>query len=207
MSVAAIFYNNKAWFKLLAALAIPAGIAYFFWSAQQQANIDIKQVQDEQKANPNTEAVIIKNYGMKEVDGGNRVRWQLKSASGTIQPNGKDVDLEKVVVEYYDPATKEMKMRLSAPKGTANQETKFVQLNGGDGGKVVAEGGQGKCAFSCQTVELKEKNQFVATGGVIIEWPGVAKVSGNSATGSTNMSAGPKDFKVEGNTHAEIAVR
>jgi hypothetical protein len=100
-----------------------------------------------------------------------------------------------------------MKMRMIAPYGTANQTTKFVKLKGDKGQPVVAEGDGGKSKFECGYMELTKKNQFVASGGVIIDWPGVAKVSANSATGSTQMAEGPKDLKLIGNTHAQIAVR
>ena len=167
----------------------------------------ILQVKKDTSAHPIAQQLSGEKYSMKEVDDGNHTRWQLTAARGTFMPNGRDVKLEDVVVEYFDPKTKELKMRLKAPDGSANQESKDVVLSSSNGRKVTAEGGGGKSKFVCQKVELSKKNQFVATGGVIIDWPGVAKVSGNSASGSTNMAAGPKDLKVVGNTHAEIAVR
>jgi lipopolysaccharide export system protein LptC len=206
MSVATMVFNRN-FAKVIFALAIPASIGYFFWYSQQQANIEVEKYKQEQKNNPTSDSLVIQNYGMKEVDDGNHLRWELTAESGQMMPDGKNVRLDGVVVQYFDPTTKAMKMRLKAPVGLANQETKFVKLEGKDGKKVLAEGEAGKCKFVCDAVELSKKNQFTATGGVIIEWSGVAKVSGNSATGSTNMAAGPKDFKVVGNTHAEIAVR
>lgn len=198
---------NRGTVKLLVALAIPAGILFFFYASQQEAARQIKEVETDIHNNPTSDDLKINDYSMKEVDDSNHIRWQLSSKQGTIMPNGQDVQLTGVVVEYYDQATNTMKMRLQAPLGIANQTTKYVRLNADKSGKVLAEGEGGKSKFSCNQVELTKKNQFVATGGVIIEWPGVAKVSGNSASGTTNMAAGPKDLKISGNTHAEIAVR
>jgi hypothetical protein len=48
-----------------------------------------------------------------------------------------------------------------------------------------------------------EKNQFLASGGVNIIWPGVAKVTGNEATGSLK-STDLKNLTIKGNTHAAI---
>lgn len=198
---------NRNFFKLALALAIPTSIAYFFYYSQKQADVEIKNYMHEQHEHPTASQLNIENYGMKEVDDGNHVRWQLTSKLGTLMPNGQDVRLTDVTVEYFDSTTKALKMRLCAPLGEANQSTKFVRLLAQDRQKVLALGEGGKSKFEAQQVELTKKNQFTATGGVIIEWPGVAKVSGNSASGTTNMAAGPKNIKVVGNTHAEIAVR
>lgn len=206
MSFASLVFR-KSTIKLFVALAIPASIAWFFWYSQQQADYEVKQYQKEQKENPTSEKLTIKNYAMKEIDDLNRIRWQLTAAEGNLMPNGKDVQLDDVKVEYYDATTRELKMRLLAPFGTANQETKYVKLESKDGKPVVADGQGGKSKFTCKTVELIKKNQFLATGGVIIEWPGVAKVSGDSASGLTDLSSGPKNFKVVGNTHAEIVMK
>lgn len=209
MTVATItsFVFNKSFLKLMLALAIPTSIAYFFWYSQNQADKEFKDFQKIQKDNPISDKMVIENYDMKEVDDLNRIRWQLVAKRGTLMPNGKDVELVNVKVEYFDPATRELKMGLSAPFGEANQQTKYVKLTERDGTKVVAEGQGGKTKFVASTVELIKKNQFLASGGVIIDWPGVAKVSGDSASGLTDLSSGPKNFKVVGNTHAEIVMK
>lgn len=190
--------------KFVVALAIPSTIGYFFWYSQQQANIEVEKYKKEQKDKPISEQLVIKNYAMKEIDDANRVRWQLIAATGTLKENGKDVEMTDVKVEYFDANTRELKMRLQAPFGMGDQSTKYVKLMSKNGKKVVAEGQGGKTKFTSNTVELIKKDQFLATGGVNIDWPGVAKVSGDSATGATNLSGGPKNFKVIGNTHAEI---
>jgi hypothetical protein len=206
MSLASTVFNRGT-LKVALALAIPTSIAYFFYYSQKQADLEISKVKTDQAAHPTATQMSIDDYTMKEVDDSNRIRWQLTSKSGTIMPNGSDVRLTEVVVEYYDPTTRQLKMRISAPDGMANQGTKFVRLSARNGQKVSAIGEGGKSKLVTSQLELTKKNQFTATGGVIIEWPGVAKVSGNSASGSTNLAAGPKDFKIIGNTNAEIAVR
>lgn len=205
MSVVSLVMNRSLW-KLALALAIPGSIAWLFFYSQQQANMEIEKYKQEQKNNPVKEELVIKNYAMKEIDDFNRVRWQLVADSGALKGNGRDVELTKVKVEYFDPITKELKMRLQAPFGTANQQTKYVKLVAKKGEQVIAEGQGGKTKFTCQTVELIKKNEFLASGGVIIDWPGVAHVSGDSASGTTDLASGPKNFKVVGNTHAEIVM-
>lgn len=209
MSVAsqASMVFNKNVLKLLAALSIPAGIAWLFFYSQHLAEIEVDSYKKEQKLNPVNEKTIIENYAMKEIDDLNRIRWQLVAKKGTVMPNNKDIELVEVNVEYYDPATRELKMRLIAPFGEANQQTKYVKLQSRDGKKVIAEGQGGKAKLIANVVELIKKNQFLASGGVIIDWPGVAKVTGDSASGLTDLSSGPKDFKVIGNTHAEIVMK
>jgi len=197
---------NRGALKLFAALAIPASIAWFFYYANDQANIEVAKFKEEQKDKKIVDRVEIKNYGLKEVDDSNQIRWQLVAKTGSVDPNGHDVSLEDVKVEYFDKVTRALKMRLTAPIGKANQQTRAVKLFGNDNTYVVAEGGN-QSRFQCKQVELIKKNQFLASGGVIIDWPGVAKVSGNSASGSTDLGAGPKDFKVMGNTHAQIMVK
>jgi hypothetical protein len=205
MSVASMVMN-KSVLKFVAAMAIPGSIAWFFFYSQQQANLEVENYQKEQKANPINEELVINNYAMKEIDDANRVRWQLVAETGTMKSNGKDVELTKVKVEYFDPLTSALKMKLQAPFGTADQQTKNVKLTADKSGPVIAEGEGGKSKFTCKTVELIKKNQFLASGGVIIDWPGVAHVSGDTASGTTDLSSGPKNFKVVGNTHANIVM-
>jgi hypothetical protein len=207
MSLFSFLLTRQFW-KWMLALAIPGSIAYFFWYSHQQANLEFDKWQVEQKEHPISNSVVIKDYSMKEVDDSNKVRWQLIADTGTLSPNGKDVDLTNVKVEYFDAKSHDLKMRMQAPIGHANQDTKFVKLNCDKKTRVVADGGGFKKShFECSQVELIKKNEFLASGGVIIDWPGVAKISGSLASGSTDMSSGPKNLKVIGNTHAEIAVR
>lgn len=204
MSLVSMIFNRGVG-KFLLALSIPLGIVYFFWYSQHEATEAIKQLKIDQKAHPTVSAVTINNYEMKEVDDGNHIRWQLTSRVGVLNPNGKDVELADVVVNYFDATTHALKMKMVAPIGHANQATKFVKLTGDKTRRVVADGGGFRPShFECGQVELIKQNEFLASGGVIIDWPGVAKVSGSLAAGSTDMSSGPKNLKVVGNTHATI---
>jgi hypothetical protein len=94
-------------------------------------------------------------------------------------------------------------MRLIAPQGEANASTKYVQLTSDAGSLVQAEGAGGKAKLEAAKIELMKKNQFIASGGVTIEWPNVAKVTGDMAAGRIDLSDF-KDFKIVGNTHAQI---
>src|SRR5262245_40068925 len=144
--VARIF--NQGTLKLLAALAIPTSIGWFFYSSQQQAKIEWENYQKEQKEHPTVKSAVVNNYGLKEVDDGNSIRWQLTAKTGTMT-NTQDVVLEGVKVVYYDAQTHAMKMSLQAPYGTANQATRFVKLRGDKGQRIVAEGQGGKSRFEC----------------------------------------------------------
>ncbi|MBC7999773.1 MAG: hypothetical protein IAF58_17600 [Leptolyngbya sp.] len=187
--------------KFLAALSIPCGLAYFWYYSNEQARIEVESYQKEMKENPLSDQVEVKNYQLKEVDDTNQVRWQLLADKGTMQPSSKEVILTKIRVDYFDG--KILKMRLTAPLGMANESTRKIRLDAEKGERVVAEGEGGKSRMSAVKVELTKKNQFVATGGVNIDMPGVAKVTGNSATGVIGK-AGIQDFKIVGNTHSIV---
>ncbi|MBY0545906.1 MAG: LPS export ABC transporter periplasmic protein LptC [Candidatus Obscuribacterales bacterium] len=205
MSVA-ILHNShfKSFLKFVGALSIPIGIGWFFMYSQEQANIEVANYKAEQKANPTADSVVVDNYQLKEVDDMNHIKWQLSSEKGRLAPNNKDVILDKVKVEYFDGPN--VKMRIYAPKGTANQETRYVKLMSENKVRVQCEGDGGKSKFEAETVELTKKNQFLATGGVIIEWSEVAKVTGLSATGTIGKG-GIDNVKVKGNTHAIITCK
>jgi hypothetical protein len=194
---------SRGTLKLLIALAIPAGIAWVFIYAQQQANIEVDKYKDDIKSNPSNDRVTVTNYELKEVDDANQIRWQLVAKKGIIEPGNQAVALEDVKVEYFDGKT--MKMRLISPRGEANEAAHYVRLTGDGQRKVTAQGQEGKGSLEARTVELTKKNQFTASGGVNISSE-VAKVTGNSATGTIDKG-GIKDFKIVGNTHAEIIVK
>lgn len=202
----AIIHNShlRNFVKFVAAISIPIGIGWFFFYSQEQANLEVEQYQKEQKANPTIEGINVNNYQLKELDDFNHIKWQLTSAKGHLAPNNKDVVLDKVTVEYYDGPN--VKMRISAPKGNANQETRYVKLMKEGSERVICETDGGKSKFEADTVELTKKNQFLASGGVIIEWSEVAKVTGRTASGTIDKG-GIKSVKVVGNTHATINVK
>jgi lipopolysaccharide assembly outer membrane protein LptD (OstA) len=163
----------------------------------------MESYQREQKQNPLQDKVTIDNYQLKEVDDSNHVRWQLMAKSGTMHAATKDVNLEKVMVEYFDGP--KLKMRLSAPSGLANESTRKIRLDANKQARVIAEGEQGKGRMEASKVELTKKNQFEATGGVNIDMPGVAKVTGNHAVGEFGKG-GIQKLRIIGNTHSIVTM-
>lgn len=192
---------SKGTLKFVAALSIPGLLIYFWYYSSEQARIEMESYKAEQKANPTQDRISIDNYQLKEVDDSNQVRWQLQAKSGTMVSATKDVNLDTVLVEYFDGKT--LKMRLSAPIGVANEGTRKVRLDADKGVRVVALGEGGKNRMESSKLELTKKNQFEATGGVNIDMPGVAKVTGDHAVG-TFAKGGIKNLKIIGNTHSIV---
>ena len=186
--------------KIVGACAIPLGLyALFNWSIRQ-ADEDLIQHGKDIKAHPLTEKTTVDNYELKEIDGSNHVKWRLHAKQGILDAvkGNKDIYLDHVRMEYYDG--NELKMRMTAPKGIANEDTKIVNLNCDEKERVIADGSKGRLEAS--QVVLTKRNQFVATGGVNIVLPGVAKVTGNQAIGALEKDASLQNFKIVGNTHA-----
>lgn len=194
--------------KFLVAIAIPSLLVWAFIAAQKNAEIRLNEVKQGITENPIEEGMVVNDYELKEIDDANTVRWVLTAKEGRVAKNRKDVTLDKVKVQYYDAGA--VKMAIVAPSGVANADTNWVKMESNKDQRVVAEGDGGKSKFEAQTVVLEKKNQFLATGGVIIEWSEVAKVTGNSATGTVDKT-GVKNVVVRGlpghPTHAVIAVK
>jgi len=192
---------NRNSLKFVAALAVPF-LLYSFWHyANETANTMVHDTGKEIRNNPNQDKMTVENYSLKEVDDKDQLRWQLAARTGVVDPVTKDVALTTVHIDTFDG--NKMKMRMTAPVGIANENTKLTKLKSSKTQKVECEGEDGKAKLVAYQVELKNKNQFLATGGVNIVWPGVAKVSGNEAEGSLK-STDLKNFKIVGNTHAWI---
>ncbi len=188
--------------KLVGALAIPIGIyALWNWSIHQ-SDVELNEYQKNQKEHPLSGKTTVDNYQLKEIDGMNHLRWRLIAKRGVMETEaaGKDVLLDQVIMEYFDG--NERKMKMTAPKGTVNEDTHIVHLISDDKDHVICDGAKGR--LEARQVELTKKNQFVATGGVNIFMPGVAKVTGNQADGVLEKDASLKNFKIYGNTHALI---
>jgi hypothetical protein len=196
---------NLAIWKVVFALAIPIGIAAFWLYSQHEANVEVEDYKKAQKADPNTDRITVTHYELKEVDDENKVRWQLTAKDGVFEPVHKDVALNQVTMEYFDGD--KCSLRLSAPKGSANETTRYVELDATPEQKVFAAGEGDKAQLIAQKVELTKKNQFLATGDVNILWPGVAKVTGDSAAGSLAKGAAFDHMKITGNTHALIGLK
>ena len=208
MAVASLSFIHSGWFRatfrFVAALSIPALIVWFFYFSQQEANKQWEGYQTEVKNNPLSTGINVNNYELKEVDDFNNIKWQLVAKKGAISEDNKDVALVGVTMRYYDGPN--VKMSICAPIGNVKQDTKYVKLLSQGGTRVKGEGDGGKSVFEAEVIELTKKNQFLASGGVIIEWSEVAKVTGNSATGTIDKT-GIKDVKVTGGTHAIIVVK
>ena len=197
--LAQVFGKNSR--KIIGALAIPAILVSFWTYAQNEANQQVKEFNASQKVNPNTDETIVKNYELKEVDDQNQVRWLLAADQGVMEPVSHDVNLTQVHVDYMDG--KILKMRLSAPLGHTNENTRLIKLSASGNKLVEATGEAGKVKLTAAKIELNKKNQFQATGGVNIIWPGVAKVIGDLAAGVL-ASGDLNNVKIIGNTHALI---
>jgi LPS export ABC transporter protein LptC len=192
---------NRNVIRLIAALAIPL-LLYSFWRyANEKATTLVEKTKVDISNRPNQDKITVEDYQLKEVNDSNDLKWLLQAKTGVVDPATKDVNLTTVHVDYFDQG--KIKMRLTAPTGVANENTKMTKLLSSKTKRVECEGEDGKAKLLAYQVELKNKNQFLATGGVNIVWPGVAKVVGNQAEGllkSTDL----KNFKIEGNTHAWI---
>ena len=203
MTLTELFYKvfNRNIILLFVALAIPTLMIWFWNYANIRARTTVDAAKGELHANRNQENISVEEYQLKEVNDNNELRWKLNAAHGVMNPATKDVDLETVHVDYYDGA--KIKMRLTSPIGKANEATKVIALLSTKERQVEAEGEEGKSKMLAAKVELVKNNQFLATGGVNISWPGVAKVTGDRAEGSLK-STDLKNFKIMGHTHASI---
>jgi hypothetical protein len=190
-------------FKLFLALAIPVGIFGLWFYAKYEAEKEVGITSEAIKHNPINEKILVKDYQLKEIDDSNHLRWRLQADTGITDPATKDVALRTVNVDYFEQG--KIKIRLCAPVGFANEGSRVVELLSEKDKHVLAEGEEGKAKMEASKVELMKKNQFLATGGVNILWPGVAKVRGDRAEGSL-ASADLKKLRIVGNTHALIGL-
>lgn len=189
--------------KLLLALGILLGIVGLVYYAQTKADEEIKQFAKEQKENKALEAVTIENYELKEIGDDNQVHWRLIAKQGTMDPSTKDVALSEVNVNYYKEG--KVTMQLDAPLGKANELTRIIVLKSQGDKPVLVTGNEKNASLQTKELELTKNNQFKATGGVNIMWPGVAKVTGNNAHGSFTKGNLDK-LVICGNTHALIDI-
>lgn len=187
-------------FKLVLALAILGIIVGLMFYAQKQAEKEEKEYEANRKANPTADKISIDNYNLSEVDGENKVKWKLTAKSGVFEKD-KNVHLTDIVMQYFDGD--QVKMQVSAPIGVANEDSREVKLDSTSKQPVVAEGEQGKSRMETKRLELTKKNGFKATGGVNIVVAGVAKVTGDMASGVLGK-ADLDGFKITGHTHAII---
>ncbi len=207
MSVATFSIHSpwiKSSIKFIGAISIPVGLVWGFMAAQKQAEIDYNDHINQTKAHPTTSGTNVTDYELKEVDDTNTVKWQLVAKHGKSTEDNKTIDVEGVTMKFFDGPN--VKMSVTAPLGNVNADTRYVKLSSSKGQRVKGDGDSGKSTFEAETVELDKKNQFFATGGVIIEWTEVAKVTGNEARGKLDKGSF-QNVKVVGHTHAVIAVK
>lgn len=186
--------------KFVGAAAIPLGIwGLFNWSIHR-ADEDLKAHDVEIKEHPLTGKTTVNQYELKEIDGTNHIKWRLTATQGVFgsEKQNREVFLDNVKMEYFDGDV--VKMKMTAPKGVANEDTKIVNLVADGKERVIADGSKGRMEAS--QVVLTKRNQFSATGNVNILLPGVAKVHGNQAIGALEKDASLQNFKIIGNTHA-----
>ncbi len=138
--LAQVFNRNVS--KFVGAISIPTVIMIFWFYAVHEANLQVKEFNKAQKIRPNTDQTVISHYELKEVDDSNQVRWQLSANEGVMEPVSHDVNLTEVHVDYMDG--KIIKMRLSAPMGHTNEDTRLVKLSGSGNKLVEATGEEGK---------------------------------------------------------------
>ena len=191
---------NVGVLKLVLALGILFGIVGLVYYAHNQADKELKEFAKEKKQEAN-DSVVVDNYELKEIADDNTTHWLLTAKKGTMEPSSKDVDLEDVKVNYYKEG--KVSMTLAAPSGKANELTRVIKLHSVGDTKVSVTGDEKQAQLETKELELTKNNQFVATGGVNIMWPGVAKVTGSNARGSFVKGALQK-LIISGNTHALV---
>ena len=192
---------SKGLLKFVLAMGILLGLTGLVYFAQTKAEKEMKDYNASQPNDPLADSMIVDNYELKEVNDDNELRWKLVAAQGVLDPGTKDVKLTDINVNYFKEG--KLTMKLTAPVGLANELSRMIVLKGDNGKKVVAEGTDKSARMETQRLELTKKNQFIATGGVNIVWPGVAKVKGDKAEG-TMANATIDHFFIRGNTRSIV---
>ncbi|MCW5823376.1 MAG: LPS export ABC transporter periplasmic protein LptC [Cyanobacteria bacterium TGS_CYA1] len=189
----------KPFLKMMLALGILGGIVGSIYYAQIHADIEMKKFQESSKSTDPEDTITIDNYELKEVDDTNALKWILTAKKAILEPATRLVDLKEIEVKYYSGPN--ISMRLQSPLGKANEATKVVTLTANEKAKVIGIGEENKSRLETKAMELRKKNEFVCTGGVNIDWPGVAKVTGNTAQGTISSSK-MQNMLIKGNTHS-----
>ena len=189
--------------KLLLALGILVGIVGLIYYAHSKADAELKEFSKQQAKEKTLDAVTVDNYELKQIGDDNVIHWKLIAKTGTMDPSTKDVALIDVNVNYYKEG--KVSMHLDAPIGKANELTRIIVLKSKGDKKVLVGGDEKQATLETKELELTKNNQFKATGGVNIMWPGVAKVTGSDAHGSFKKGNLDK-LVICGNTHALIDI-
>ena len=203
-SIALFLDKAKPYFKLILALGILVGISGFIYYAYNKAEDEMKKFNETKDEKTMSEEIAVDEYVLKEVDDENQLKWQLKAVRGVLEPKTRDVDLKGVEVEYYHEG--KVSLKIIAPIGKANESTRKIQLTSTETEKVVGMGMEKQSRLETKDLELTKKNQFIATGGVNIDWPGVAKVTGDKAEGTMSPTRFVDHLIIRGNTHAQLSM-
>ncbi len=187
--------------KFVLAMGILFGLTGLVYFAQNKAEKEMKDYNESQVDDPLADSMIVDNYELKEVNDENELRWKLTAVRGILDPGTKDVKLTGIIMNYFKEG--KLTMKLTAPVGLANEVSRLIVLKADEGKKVIAEGTDKGAMMETQKLELTKKNGFIATGGVNIVWPGVAKVKGDKAEG-TMANATIDHFVIRGNTRSIV---
>lgn len=200
--LSSIYTKVKPALKLLLALGILMGLSGFIYYAQLEAEKQMDEFERTKDPKTMSNNIVVNDYQLKEVDANNQPRWHLQAKKGVRQPNTRLVDLENVEVKYY--ADGAVSLKLSAPIGQANEISRKIKLTSNKSGKVLGIGVEKQTRMETKEMVLTKKNQFLATGGVNIDWPGVAKVTGDKAEGIMSATKFIDHLIIRGNTHAQL---
>ncbi|MBX3074931.1 LPS export ABC transporter periplasmic protein LptC [Candidatus Obscuribacterales bacterium] len=196
-------FINGGVLKLMLAMGILVGIVGLIYFAHNKADEELKEFSKQQAKEKTLDAVTVDNYELKQIGDDNVIHWKLIAKTGTMDPSTKDVALVDVNVNYYKEG--KVSMHLDAPVGKANELTRIIVLKSQGDKKVMVGGDEKQATLETKELELTKNNQFKATGGVNIMWPGVAKVTGSDAHGSFKKGNLDK-LVICGNTHALIDI-
>ncbi len=199
---ALLLEKAKPYLKLGLALGILLGLSGFIYFAYEKAERDMEYFDKTKDEKTMSEDITVDDYELKEVDDQNRLQWQLKAKKGVRVQKTRDVALKSVEVKYYNEG--KVSLKLIAPVGRANENTRIVILSSDDKDKVLGIGVEKQTRLETKEMKLTEKNQFIATGGVNIDWPGVAKVTGDKAEGVMSATRFVDHLIIRGNTHARL---
>lgn len=200
-----IFEKLKPFLKFVLAIGILLGLSGFIYFAHQQATVEWEAFEkDESNKDSMTNEIRIDNYELKEVDDNEQLKWILSAKSGILEPKTKDVNLKEIVVKYFNEG--EVSMTISAPQGIANELTRKILLTSNKTAKVMGIGAKKNTKLITDKLELTKINQFSASGGVNIEWPGVAKVTGKTAEGVMSPTKFVDKLVLRGDVHARLSM-
>ena len=196
------FHYLKPFLKLVLALGILFGLVGWIYYAHNEAEKQYRTFEDTKDDATFSSDTVVNNYELKEVDGKQQKKWELLAKKGIREKATKVVKLEEVEVKYYNEG--KLSLMLKAPIGNADETSRQIKLTSNKTEKVKGIGVEKQTSIETREMELTKNNQFKATGGVNIEWPGVAKVKGNEAEGVMSATKFIEQLVIRGNTHAQL---